>query len=122
MDLLKSAYPKRDYTRVIKSRPALEHHYPKAIRYFTQYISNHVESITEDERKKIESELKDFEGFLDVPKKEKEIDKRHGDIVESDKHLKNIAKALKNLASQEGYDLDQYDSPEKHHGENGKKG
>lgn len=121
MDRLKHEYPKRNYTRVIESRPSLEDHYPIPIRNFTQYILDHVESITEEERKKIESELKDVDGFLDVPEKEKEIDKRYGDIIAADKHLKNIAKAIKNLASQEGYDLDQYDSQEKHHGGNDKK-
>ena len=120
-DLIEEKHPKRDYTRVIESRPALEHHYPKAIRYFTRYILDHVESITEDEMKDIQSELRDVKGFLDVPEKEKEIDKRYGDIVAGDKHLKDIAEAIKNLASQEGYDLDQYDSQEKHHGGNDKK-
>jgi hypothetical protein len=110
MDKMKEAYLKRNYTRVIESRPALEHHYPKAIRYFNKYIIDYVESITEDEREDIVSELEDVKGFLDVPEKEKEIDKRYEDIIAADKHLKNIAKAIKNLASQEGYDLDQYDS------------
>jgi hypothetical protein len=110
MDLLKKAYPKRDYTRVISSKPSLEHHYHKSIRNFTKYLSSHAESITEKESEKIEEELKDVLGFIDVPEKEKEIDKRLGDIVEADEHLKDIASAIEGLASQEGYDLEKLDS------------
>ena len=118
MDILKKAYPKRDYTRVISSKPSLEHHYPKSIRNFTKYLSSHAESITEEESEKIEEELKDVPGFIDVPEKEKEIDKRLGDIVEADEHLKDIASAIEDLVSQEGYDLEKLDSQERNHGEN----
>ena len=121
MDLIKERHPKRDYTRVIESRSALEHHYPKTIRQFNRYLSDHAESITEDEKKNIESELKDVEGFIDVPEKEKEIDKRHGDIIAADETLKKIANGIENLARQEGYDLDKYDIEEKHHGGSDKK-
>jgi flagellar motility protein MotE (MotC chaperone) len=98
------------YTRVISSKPSLEHHYHKSIRNFTKYLSSHAESITEKESEKIEEELKDVLGFIDVPEKEKEIDKRLGDIVEADEHLKDIASAIEGLASQEGYDLEKLDS------------
>jgi hypothetical protein len=112
-ELLEKEYPRRDYTRVIESRPQLEDHYPKAIRNFTKYIYKHAESITEKESEKIEEELKDVEGFIDVPEKEKAIDKRLGDIIEGDQHLKDIAAALVNLAREKGYDLNQFDSAEK---------
>jgi hypothetical protein len=123
MEILKKIYPKRDYTRVIEPRPSLEDHYPKAIRNFTKYIASHAEDITEQESDKIEKEeLKDVEGFIDVPEKEKDIDKRLGDIVDADQHLKDIASALENLATQKGYDLNQFDIQEKHHGEKDQKG
>jgi hypothetical protein len=118
MDLLRKAYPKRDYTRVISSKPSLEHHYHKSIRNFTKYLSSHAESITEEESEKIEEELKDVLGFIDVPEKEKEIDKRLGDIVEADEHLKDIASTIEDLASQEGYDLEKLESQERNHGQN----
>ena len=118
MDLLKKAYPKRDYTRVISSKPSLEHHYPKSIRNLEQYISNHVDSLVKKESEEIESELKDIKGFIEVEEKKKEIDKRLGDIVEADEHLKDIASAIEDLASQEGYDLEKLDSQERNHGEN----
>jgi hypothetical protein len=113
MDLLKKVYPKRDYTRVISSKPSLEHHYHKSIRNFNQYLSNHANSLIKKESEKIESELKNIEGFIEVEEKKKEIDKRLGDIVESDEHLKNIASAIEDLASQKGYDLEKPDSPRK---------
>jgi hypothetical protein len=118
MDLLKKAYPKRDYTRVISSKPSLEHHYPKSIRNLEQYISNHVDSLVKKESEEIESELKDTKGFIEVEEKKKEIDKRLGEIVEADEHLKDIASAIEDLASQEGYDLEKLDSQERNHGEN----
>jgi hypothetical protein len=118
MDLLKKAYPKRDYTRVISAKPSLEHHYHKSIRNFKQYISNHADSVVKKESEKIESELKDIKGFIEVEEKEKEIDKRLGDIIEADEHLKDIASAIEDLASQEGYDLEKLDSQERNHGEN----
>jgi hypothetical protein len=110
MDLLKKAYPKRDYTRVISSKPSLEHHYHKPIRNFKQYLSNHTDSLVKKESEKIESELKEIEGFIEVEEKEKEIDKRLGDIIEADEHLKNIASAIEDLASKKGYDWGKLDS------------
>jgi hypothetical protein len=109
---LNKKHPKRDYTRVIKSKPSLEHHYPKAIRFWNQYISKHVDSLLKEESEKIESENKDVEGFIDVPEKEKEIDKRLGDIIEADQHFKDIAAAIEGLARQQGYDLIQFEAEE----------
>jgi hypothetical protein len=40
-----------------------------------QYIYNHVDSLISREREKIEAELRDVEGFLEVKKKKEEIEK-----------------------------------------------
>ena len=53
-----------------------------------------------------------MEGFIDVPEKEKEIDKRLGDIIEADQHFKDIAVAIEGLARQQGYDLSQFEAEE----------
>ena len=51
-----------------------------------------------------------MEGFIDVPEKEKEIDKRLGDIIEADQHFKDIANAIEGFARQQGYDLSQFEA------------
>ena len=61
-----------------------------------QYIHNHVDSLIPNECEKIEAELNDVEGFLEVEKTKEEIEKRLGDIVEADQHLKKIGQNLKN--------------------------
>jgi hypothetical protein len=105
MEELKESYPTRDYNRVISSRPSLLNHYPKSINNLGRYIHNHVESLISKEREKIKAELDDVEGFLEVKKKKEEIEKRLGDIVEADPHLKNMGLKLEELIRKEGYDI-----------------
>ena len=107
MEDLKESYPTRDYNRVISSRPSLLNHYPQSIRNLDQYMDNHVDSLIAREREKIEAELKDVEGFIEVEKKKEEIEKRLGDIVEADPYLKKIGLKLEELMTKEGYDINQ---------------
>lgn len=107
MEKLKESYPTRDYTRVVSSKPSLLDHYPQTIRNFDRYIHNHVDSLIAKESEKIESELKDVKGFIEVKEKRKEIDTRLGAIVESDRHLKEIGSKIEELTKKEGYDIDQ---------------
>jgi hypothetical protein len=107
MNKLTELYPERDYTRVIDSKPPLENHHPKAIRNFNLYISKHVDSLVREEVLRIESELENVEGFIDVKEKEDEIDKRLGEFVENDQHLKDIASTIKEAAKKAGYDINQ---------------
>jgi hypothetical protein len=105
MDKLKESYPTRDYNRVLSSRPSLLNHYPQSARNLVRYMHNYADSLISKEREKIEAELKDAEGFIEVEKKKEEIDKRLGYIVEADPHLKNIGKKLEELITKEGYDI-----------------
>ena len=111
MQELKESYPNRDYNRVISSRPSLSNHYPRSISNLDQYIYNHVDSLIPEECEKIEAELKDVEGFLEVKKKKEEIDKRLGDIVEANPHLKQIGLKLEELMRTEGYDMNHVQEP-----------
>lgn len=107
MDELKESYPTRDYNRVISSKPSLLDHYPQAIKNLKSYINNRIDSLTGKESKKIENELENVAGFIDVEEKRKEIDKRLGTIVESDQHLEEIASKIEQLTKKEGYDINQ---------------
>ena len=104
---LKESYPTRDYNRVISSRPSLSNHYPQSIRNLGQYMDNHVDSLIARERERIVAELKDVEGFIEVEKTKVEIEKRLGDIVEADPHLKRIGLKLEELMTKEDYDINQ---------------
>ena len=105
MNKLKESYPTRDYSRVISSKPPLVGHLPQAIKNLGSYIGNYVDSLTANERKKIESELKDIEGFIDVEEKRKEIDKRLGKQIENDVYLIDIASKIEEMAKKAGYDI-----------------
>jgi hypothetical protein len=104
MHKLAKLFPTRDYNRVISSSPNLSLYYPKAIRTFNSYIDRCVWSLVAKEERKIESELEDVKGFIDVEDKRKEISKRLGEIVENDPHLKEIASKLEEMAKKEVYD------------------
>jgi hypothetical protein len=97
-------FPTRDYNRVISSSPNLSLYYPKAIQNFNSYIDRYVESLVSEEERKIESELENVPGFIDVEDKRKEIGKRLGKIVENDEHLKEISSKFEEMAKKEGYD------------------
>jgi hypothetical protein len=111
MEELKESYPTRDYNRVISSRPSLFNHYPKSIRNLVRYMRNYVDLLISNEREKIEAELKDVEGFIEVEKKKKEIEKRLGEIVEADTRLKKMGLQLEELITKEGYDISQFPEP-----------
>jgi hypothetical protein len=112
MERLKESHPTRDYNRVISSRPSLLNHYPQSIRNLVRYMDIHVDSLISKEREKIEAELKDVEGFVEVEKKKKEIEKRLGDIVEADPDLKKMGQKLEELITKEGYDISQVQEPD----------
>jgi hypothetical protein len=112
MERLKESHPTRDYNRVISSRPSLLYHYPQSIKNLVRYMDNHIDSLISKEREKIEAELKDVEGFVEVEKKKKEIEKRLGDIVEADPDLKKMGQKLEELITKEGYDISQVQEPE----------
>src|ERR687898_2691099 len=95
----------RDYTRVISSKPSLLDHYPQTIRNFNQYIHNHVDSLIAKESEKIESELKEVEGFIDVKEKRQEIDKQLAKQIENNEHLTGIASMVEEMAKKAGYDI-----------------
>ncbi len=71
---------------------------------FNSYIEEHVQSLLTEEQQKIESELENVEGFINVADKREEIDKRLGKIVENDSHLKEIASKLEEMAKKVVYD------------------
>jgi|SRR5215216_3600370 len=105
MNKLKESYPTRDYTRVISSRPSLLDHYAQTIKNFNQYIHNHVDSLIAKESEKIESELKEVEGFIDVKEKRQEIDKQLAKQIENNEHLTGIASMIEEMAKKAGYDI-----------------
>lgn len=86
-------YPTRDYTRVIQ-KPDLSKHDPETIRNIRDIVTNYRESITSDQWTKIESELEEVEGFINVNDKETEIDNDLGKIVKEDVLLKELAVKL----------------------------
>jgi hypothetical protein len=103
-DMLGKEYPTRNYNRVIESVPdTLKDHYPDAIKTLNEYIDNRAHEITSDESEKIESELEEVEGFIEVKEKRKEIDKRCGEIIEKDSTLNEIAaKVASSIEEKEG--------------------
>jgi hypothetical protein len=105
MDKLKESYPTKDYSRVISSKLPLLDQYPQTIGDFNQYIHNHVNSLIAKESEKIDSELKEVEGFIDVEEKRQEIDKRLGKQIENDGHLMDIASKIEEMVKKEGYDI-----------------
>jgi len=103
-DLLQKEFPTRDYTRVIDPTPDLSKHYPPIIEKLRLYFDKVTDKITKEESEKIEEELEDVEGFIDVEKMEKEIlDDRLGKIVKEDKHLTEVAEALVKLVEEKGW-------------------
>jgi uncharacterized protein with HEPN domain len=116
MEELKESYPVRDYNRAISSRPSLLNHYPQSIRNLVRYMHNHVDSLISNEREKIEAELGNVEGLIEVERKKEEIDKRLGDIVEADPRLKKIGLELEELITKEGYDISRVPEPDDNEG------
>jgi hypothetical protein len=107
-ELLKKEFPKRNYLRVIDPAPDLSKHYPPIVQQLKLYYDKRVRDITEQESKKIAEELKDFDGFIDVEQKEKEIlDERLGKIVLEDQLLKDVAAAFVALDREKGYKINE---------------
>jgi hypothetical protein len=76
------------------------------------YYDKRADEITKEESKKIEGELKDVEGFIDVEQKEKEIlDDRLGKIVLEDKLFKDIAEEFVALDREKGYRISEIEIP-----------
>jgi 5S rRNA maturation endonuclease (ribonuclease M5) len=110
--LLKKEFPKRNYLRVINPAPALSKHYPPIVKQLQMYYDKRADEITKEESKKIEGELKDVEGFIDVEQKEKEIlDDRLGKIVLEDKLFKDIAEEFVALDREKGYRISEIEIP-----------
>jgi hypothetical protein len=110
--LLKKEFPRRNYLRVIDPRPDLSKHYPPIVTQLRLYYDNVVHEITEPESKKIEEELKDVPGFIDVKEKEKEIlNERLGKIVTDNPHLKDVAEAFVALDKEKGYKISEIEIP-----------
>ena len=80
----------------------LEEHYPDMIKNLNAYFDRRAEELTKEERTKIESELEEVEGFIEVEKKREEIDKRHSEIIEADSTLNKIAAKIEELDRTEG--------------------
>jgi hypothetical protein len=105
-DLLEQEFPNRDYTRVINPTPDLSKHYPPIVEQLKLYYDKVAAGITKEESKKIEEELEDVHGFIDVEKKEREIlDDRLGKIVREDEHLTEVAEAIIKLIEEKGYKI-----------------
>jgi 5S rRNA maturation endonuclease (ribonuclease M5) len=110
--LLEKEFPKRDYLRVIDPAPDLSKHYPPIIQRLKLYYHKIAHEITEPERKKIEEELKEVDGFIDVEQKEKEIlDDRLGKIVTEHQLLKDVAETFVALDREKGYRISEIEIP-----------
>jgi hypothetical protein len=111
-DLLNKEFPTRNYNRVIDPAPDLSKHYPPIVEQLKLYYDKVAAEITKEESKKIEEELEDVEGFIDVQAKEKEIlDDRLGKIVREDEHLTEVAEALVKLIEEKGYKITELEIP-----------
>jgi hypothetical protein len=112
--LLKKEFRRRDYLRVIDPAPDLSKHCPPIVQQLKLYYDKVATEITKVESEKIEKELEDVDGFIDVEKKEKEIlDDRLGKIVREDKHLTEVAEAFVMLVEQRGYKITEVEIPPK---------
>ena len=106
MELIEEAHPIQNYTRVIDSKsPTLYKYYPKPFRQLTTLIENHLDVIIKDKKKKIESELENTVGLIDVNKKKEEIDKDEGKIITDNKLMKKIGEAIKQIDKQHNFGI-----------------
>ena len=112
MDKIKKLFPKRDYNKSISTEIDLSAHYPSAIRNLNANIKSCAESLIVREKEKIKTELKDVEGFIDVGEKRTEIDKRLGNLVENDEHLKDMASKVEEMVKKGDYSIDKLRSKE----------
>ena len=86
---LTELYPTRNYNRVI-SMPAAEILYPRNVQSFLGYVNFFTNKITNDEERKIKSDLSEVRGMLDVRKKDKEISDNLKNLVSQNNGMKII--------------------------------
>ena len=111
--LLGEKFPNRNYLRVIEPRPDLSKHYPLIIKQAQLFVESHSKNITEDESKKIEKQLKQVKGFIEVKKKEKEIlDDRLGKILDEDETLSDLAESVEAIDKEYGFGIADIEIPE----------
>lgn len=94
LDTLKVLYPKRNYNRAIEiPTEGFEIKHEKILAT----IHATVESIIADESNKIQNELKEIEGFIDVKEKLEEIKIRLGEVLTKDPSYDDFTKKLNQL-------------------------
>lgn len=94
MDELKELYPKRDYNRAIEiPHKEIDVKHEKSL----ELIDNRVKEIIQSEIDKIEKELSDVSGFIDVKEKLVEIKARVGNVLVNNPHYEDFAKKLDDL-------------------------
>ena len=93
LDKLKELYPKRDYNRAIEIPTELEADHEKSL----EVIDKHIGQIINDESNQVKQDLKQFEGFTDVKKKEDEIKQRLKNVLTDSSDYKDFTKKLKEL-------------------------
>jgi hypothetical protein len=88
-------YPTRDYTRVIDPKPEVSKYFPESIKDIQSKLGKYIDLILDDEEENIDSELSEFEGYIeDVGKRRVEIDERYQEITEGDKALNELGEKL----------------------------
>jgi predicted flap endonuclease-1-like 5' DNA nuclease len=90
---LQDHYPSRDYNRVIQTAPDPSSFYPQSIKDINSSLQTYINLILDDEEKKMESELKDYDGFIEnIVDKEIANNERYRAIVEKDGILNELDK------------------------------
>jgi hypothetical protein len=88
-------YPTRNYNRVIKTAPDTSSFYPQPIKDIDSSLQSYINLILDDEEEKIETELEEYEGFIEnIGKKNLEIDKQYQAIIAKDETLDELDKKL----------------------------
>ncbi len=82
-------FPTRDYNRAI-SMPGNEMLYPKRLQEFNTFVNLYVENVVKDEETKIENDLQNTKGIIDIDVKNEEIQKQLDEIVSNDDGVKLI--------------------------------
>ncbi|MGH9927067.1 MAG: hypothetical protein ACRD5B_17000, partial [Nitrososphaeraceae archaeon] len=117
MDKLQELYPIRNYNRAIKlpSKDLEDDEtdiYPNAIKKLILYIREVIEEVVQEPEKKIESEQKKVNGFLEVEvqkKKNKEIVMK---VIADNGEIKKIESRAAKLCESLGIDLTETDTKE----------
>ncbi len=97
-DKLEEAFPTRNYLRVIDTKNLdLSEFYPEEYKKLQARIENLANVAIEETRQKIESELENVEGFLNVQDRESKMMEQFGNIVKADPEINRIQSTLKEL-------------------------